>query len=200
MKSTPSYSNQRVGIFVDVQNLYHSAKNLYHGRVNYSELIKYLVGDRQLIRALAYVVKSEGVEPYHRPTGERRVVPQPVLRPDGEHALSSEAAFFEALEKAGLELRLKDIQIYADGYKKADWDVGMAVDAIRMSSFLDVIILVTGDGDHLPLIDYLKWGVGRFVEVAAFKRSASAKLQEAADKFINIEEIPRAIMRTRASI
>ena len=63
MKQAPSYSNQRVGIFVDVQNLYHSAKNLYHGRVNYAELIKHLVGDRQLIRAMAYVVKSEGVEP-----------------------------------------------------------------------------------------------------------------------------------------
>ena len=48
-----------------MQNLYHSAKNLYHGRVNYAELIKHLVGDRQLIRAMAYVVKSEGVEPQH---------------------------------------------------------------------------------------------------------------------------------------
>ena len=98
--------------------------------------------------------------------------------------LSSEAAFFEALEKAGLELRMKDLQIYAGGMKKADWDVGMAVDAIRMSAFLDVIILVTGDGDFIPLVDYLKWGNGRLVEVAAFKRSASSKIQDAADKFI----------------
>lgn len=185
MKLTPSYSNQRVGIFVDIHNLYHSAKSLYRGRVNYSELIKYLVGDRQLIRAMAYVVKSEGV--IEQPTRPERS--------DSRRALSTEAAFFEALEKAGLELRVKDLQVYAGGMKKADWDVGMAVDAIRMSSFLDVIILVTGDGDHLPLVDYLKWGVGRLVEVAAFKRSASAKLQDAADKFINIEEIPRIIIK-----
>ncbi|RJQ28921.1 NYN domain-containing protein [Candidatus Parcubacteria bacterium] len=178
-KSTITHAGQRVGIFVDVQNLYHSAKNLYHGRVNYKELIRYLVDGRQLIRALAYVVKSEGVEP-----------PREVPRQG-----ASEASFFEALEKTGLELRLKDLQIYAGGMKKADWDVGMAVDAIRMSSFLDVIVLVTGDGDFLPLVDYLKWGVGRMVEVAAFHRSASARLQEAADRFINIEEIPRAIMR-----
>ena len=92
---------------------------------------------------------------------------------------------------------MKDLQIYAGGMKKADWDVGMAVDAIRMSSFLDVIILVTGDGDFLPLVDYLKWGAGRLVEVAAFRRSASAKIQEAADRFISIEEVPRAIMKTR---
>ncbi len=168
---SPSYTNQRVGIFIDVQNLYHSAKNIYHGRVNYSELIKHLVSGRQLIRSLAYVVKSE--------------------------TAVGEASFFEALEKAGLELRIKDLQIYADGLKKADWDVGMAVDAIRMSSFLDVVILVTGDGDFLPLIDYLKWGVGRLVEVAAFRRSASSRVQEVADRFINIEEIPRIILKQR---
>ncbi len=169
MKSGESYANQRVGIFVDVQNLYHSSKNLYHGRVNYPELIKNLVGGRQLIRAMAYVVKSE--------------------------TAAGESAFFDALEKSGLELRTKDLQIYPDGLKKADWDVGMAVDAIRMSSFLDVVILVTGDGDFLPLVDYLKWGVGRLVEVAAFRRSASAKLQEEADMFVNLEEIPRIILR-----
>ncbi|HVO28625.1 MAG TPA: NYN domain-containing protein [Candidatus Paceibacterota bacterium] len=206
MKSNPSYSNQRVGIFVDVQNLYHSAKNLYHGRVNYTELMKHLVGDRQLIRAMAYVVKSEGVEPQHfdrQHAGAARVaVPPPIRAPrraetENGGDLSSEAAFFEALEKAGLELRMKDLQIYAGGMKKADWDVGMAVDAIRMSEFLDVIILVTGDGDFIPLVDYLKWGNGRLVEVAAFKRSASSKIQDAADKFIPIEDIPRAVMRGR---
>jgi len=167
MKSLGYFPSQRVGIFIDVQNLYHSAKNLYKSRVNYAELIKSLVGDRHLIRALAYVVKSE--------------------------TAVGEASFFEALEKSGLELRMKDLQVYADGLKKADWDVGMAVDAIRMSSFLDVIILVTGDGDFLPLVDYLKWGVGRLVEVAAFQKSASSRLQEAADHFINIESIPKSL-------
>ena len=205
MKQAPSNANQRVGIFVDVQNLYHSAKNLHHARVNYAELMKHLVAGRQLIRAMAYVVKSEGVEP-QRPTagrgGSHIAVPQTAaasLREEKENnnGLSSEASFFEALEKAGLELRMKDLQIYAGGMKKADWDVGMAVDAIRMSSFLDVVILVTGDGDFLPLVDYLKWGAGRLVEVAAFRRSASSKIQEAADRFINIEEIPRAIMKSR---
>jgi uncharacterized LabA/DUF88 family protein len=167
--TNPTFVEQRVGVFIDVQNLYHSAKNLYRGRVNYRELVRHLVGGRSLIRSMAYVVKSE--------------------------TAVGEASFFEALEKAGLELRSKDLQIYADGLKKADWDVGIAVDAIRMSSFLDVVILVTGDGDFLPLVDYLKWGMGRLVEVAAFRRSASTRLQEVADRFINIEEIPRVIIR-----
>src|SRR3989344_438958 len=160
---------QRVGIFIDVQNLYHSAKNLYKARVNFKELVKALTGGRKLIRAIAYVVKTEATE--------------------------GESDFFDALKSAGIELRVKDIQIYPGGAKKADWDVGMAVDAIRMSSFLDVVVLVTGDGDFLPLVDYLKWGVGRLVEVAAFKRSCSSKLQEAADVFINLEEVPKVILK-----
>src|SRR3989344_670977 len=144
--------DQRVGIFIDVQNLYHSAKKLYKARVNFKELIKALLAGRKLIRAVAYVVKTEATE--------------------------GESAFFDALKQAGIELRMKDIQIYPGGMKKADWDVGMAVDAIRMCDLLDVVILVTGDGDFVPLVEYLKWGRGRNVEVSGFSRTASAKIKE----------------------
>ncbi|MEK7590328.1 MAG: NYN domain-containing protein [Patescibacteria group bacterium] len=160
---------QRVGIFIDVQNLYHSAKNLYKARVNFKELVKSLLGGRKLIRVIAYVVKTEATE--------------------------GESAFFDALKQAGIELRMKDIQIYPGGMKKADWDVGMAVDAIRMAGMVDVVVLVTGDGDFIPLVDYVKWGLGRGVEVAAFSRTASAKLKEEADVFIAIEEIPKALIK-----
>ncbi len=163
------HKSQRVGIFIDIQNLYHSAKHFYSARVNYRELIKELLAGRQLIRAIGYVVKTE--------------------------TALGEASFFEALTKTGIELRIKDLQIFPGGLKKADWDVGMAVDAIRMANFLDVVILVTGDGDFLPLLEYLKWGLGREVEVAAFGRSASAKLKEAADFFIDLEKIPRVILK-----
>ncbi|NCO15219.1 hypothetical protein AUJ30_00245 [Candidatus Wolfebacteria bacterium CG1_02_39_135] len=163
------HKNQRVGIFIDIQNLYHSSKHLYSARVNYRELIKELLAGRQLIRAIGYVVKSE--------------------------TALGESSFFEALTKTGIELRIKDLQIFPGGLKKADWDVGMAVDAIRMANFLDVVILVTGDGDYVPLVEYLKWGSGRGVEVAAFGRSTSAKLKEAADSFIDLEKIPRVILK-----
>ncbi|MDP3901406.1 MAG: NYN domain-containing protein [bacterium] len=176
------HKEQRVGIFIDVQNLYHSAKNLYKARVNFKELIKHLVNGRKLIRSIAYVVKTEGTE-------------AEAVRIESSRAISSEAAFFDALKQAGIELRMKDIQIFPGGMKKADWDVGMAVDAIRMGGFLDVIILVTGDGDFLPLVDYAKWGLGRVVEVAAFSRTTSSKLKEEADQFIGIEDIPRVLIK-----
>ena len=175
------HKEQRVGIFIDIQNLYHSAKNLFKARVNYKELIKEVLGQRKLIRAIGYVVKTEGMlEETPRSEGAR---------------LAPEAAFFEALEKSGIELRVKDIQVFAGGMKKADWDVGMAVDAIRMANSLDVVVLVTGDGDFVPLVEYLKWGLGKGVEVAAFGRSASSRLRETTETFINLDEIPKVILK-----
>ncbi len=165
----PVNKNQRVGVFMDIQNLYHSAKNLFQAKVNFPQLLKHVVGDRQLIRAIGYVVKSE--------------------------VSLAEASFFEALEKAGIELRMKDLQIFPGGMKKADWDVGLAVDAIRLAPSLDVAIIVSGDGDFVPLVDYLKWSMGCKVEVASFARTTSAKLKEAGDEHINVEDIPNIFIR-----
>ena len=164
---------QRVGVFIDVQNIYHSVKNLYGARVNFSQLLKEVLADRPLVRAVAYVAKSE--------------------------TAIGEDSFFEALRKTGLELRCKDLQVYADGAKKADWDVGMAVDAIRMANFLDVIVLVTGDGDFVPLVQYLKWGMGRQVEVAAFGKTTSSKLREVADRFVELDTVPKILLRSRVA-
>lgn len=154
------HSGQRVAVLIDVQNLYHSAKNLYSARVNFREVLKSAVSRRNLIRAFAYVVRTK--------TGE-------------------EKPFFEALSKLGIETRVRDLQEFYGGLKKADWDVGITVDAIRISSSVDMVVLVSGDGDFLQLIDYLK-NQGKRVEVMAFGRSASSKLKEGADEFIDLGE------------
>jgi len=96
---------------------------------------------------------------------------------------------FEALTKLGIETRIRDLQEYYDGLKKADWDVGITVDAIRIAPSVDTIVLCSGDGDFLQLVDYLK-NQGKRVEIMAFGRSASAKLKEAADEFIDMEQSP----------
>jgi len=153
------HKDQRVAILIDVQNLYHSAKNLYKARVNFKEVLRAALASRKLVRVIAYVIKTE--------TGE-------------------EAAFFEALTKMGIETKVKDLQIFPGGMKKGDWDVGLAVDAIRLSDgSVDSIVIGTGDGDFVPLVEYLR-GKGRQVEVIAFGRSTSAKLKEAADDFIDM--------------
>jgi len=158
------HKDQRVAILIDVQNLYHSAKHLYNARVNFKEILKSALTGRKLVRAIAYVIKTE--------TGE-------------------EAAFFEALTKMGIETKMKDLQIFPGGVKKGDWDVGIAIDAIKLSDgSVDAIIIGTGDGDFVPLVDYLK-GRGRQVEVIAFGRSTSARLKEAADDFIDMSADPK---------
>ncbi|OGC80353.1 hypothetical protein A2943_01165 [Candidatus Adlerbacteria bacterium RIFCSPLOWO2_01_FULL_51_16] len=157
------HKSQRVGIFIDTQNLYHSAKNLYRAKVNFGAVVKEALAGRSLIRAVAYVIRTESEE---------------------------EKGFFEALNKLGIETKVKDIRIFAGGAKKADWDIGMAIDAIAMAPKLDTVILATGDGDFVPLVEYLKFTQGCQVEVIAFGKSSSGQLREAADDFIDISEAP----------
>lgn len=156
------HKEQRVGVFIDTQNLYHSAKNLYKRRVNFGNIIKDLVGSRKLVRAIAYVIATEGGE---------------------------EQGFFEALNKFGIETKIKDLQIFLGGAKKGDWDVGLAVDAIRLAPKLDAIIIVSGDGDFVPLVEYLKTHAQ--VEVASFGKSTSGMLRDAADEFTDLSDTPR---------
>ena len=156
----PKPKEQRVEVLIDVQNLYYSAKNLYHYKVNFQEVLKQAVAGRKFIRAFGYVVRTK--------TGE-------------------EAPFFDALAKIGIETRVRDLQEFYGGAKKADWDVGIVIDAIRTAPGVDVVVLVSGDGDFIPLVEYLK-NMGKRVEVVAFGRTTSGKLKEAADEFIDLDE------------
>ena len=160
------HPEQRVAILIDTQNLYHSAKNLYKAKVNFKAVVEAVLGERKLIRALSYVVNTESGE---------------------------EAAFFDALEKVGIEIKTKDLQIFYGGAKKADWDVGMAIDAIKLAHKVDAIILATGDGDFIPLVEYVK-SQGCQVEAVTFGRSASSKLKETVDDFIDLDENPKEFL------
>ncbi len=153
---------QRVEVLIDVQNLYHSAKNLYQAKVNFGEILKTAISGRKFIRAFAYVVRTK--------TGE-------------------EKPFFEALTKLGIETRVRDLQEFYGGMKKADWDVGIVIDAIRTASSLDVIILCSGDGDFIPLVEYLK-NQGKRVEILAFGKTTSSRLKEVTDEFIDLDKKP----------
>lgn len=154
---------QRVAMLIDTQNLYHSARNLYGAKVNFGAVLKEAVAGRHLVRAIAYVITTETEE---------------------------EKSFFEALNGLGIETKTKDLQIFFGGAKKADWDVGIAIDAIRLASKVDAVIISSGDGDFIPLVEYLKF-MGTQVEVITFGRSASGRLREAADDFIDMGEDAR---------
>jgi uncharacterized LabA/DUF88 family protein len=169
-KSTPElYGKQRVGIFVDVQNMYYSARNIYKSKVNFKILLREAIRGRQLIRAIAYVIKAD---------------------------VKDEANFFEALKSLGYEVKAKDLQVFFGGAKKGDWDIGIAMDMIELAPKLDAIVLVSGDGDFVPLIQHLKHALGCYVEVLAFGKTSAQKLVEEADNFIDMEQnVQRFLIR-----
>ncbi len=155
------HKEQRVGVFVDGANMYHSSKSLYQTNVNFGKLLERAVSGRKLVRAIAYVIRS---------------------------ATQDEQAFFDALEKQGFEVKSKDLQVFSSGAKKGDWDVGIAIDTIKLADRLDTIVLVSGDGDFVSLVEYLQMTKGCRVEVMAFTESASGKLKEAADEFVDLSQ------------
>lgn len=166
------HADQRVAVFIDAQNMYHSAQHVGGGNPNFAEILKEAVADRRLIRAIAYVVRGKS---------------------------GTEQAFFDALVKLGIEAKEKELQEWASGAKKADWDVGIAVDAIRISELVDVVVLASGDGDFIPLVEYLQHR-GRIVEVAGFRPTTSGKLQDLADHFIDLAaDQKRYVIRKRGT-
>lgn len=157
---TEIQQDQRVGVYVDVQNMYYSAKNLYSSKVDFEKLLNSAVMNRKLIRAAAYVIAAD--------------------TPDEEN-------FFEALRRIGYEVKIKQLKEFYGGEKKGDWDVGMSVDMIQQAKKLDTVVLVTGDGDFEVVVEHLK-SMGCRVEVMSFGRSSAKEIREAADNFIDMDE------------
>jgi uncharacterized LabA/DUF88 family protein len=162
------YKGQRVGVFVDVQNLYYSARNIYKSKVNFRAILKEAVKERSLIRAIAYVIKAD---------------------------VKDEVNFFEALKNLGYEVKEKDLQIFYGGARKGDWDIGIAMDMIELAPRLDTVILVSGDGDFVPLLRHVKYAMGCYAEVIAFGKSSSQKLIEEADYFMDLDTDPEKFLR-----
>lgn len=156
-------------MFIDAQNLYHSAQHMFGGNPNFKAILEEAVAGRKLVRAIAYVIRGSS---------------------------GTEQAFFDALVKLGIEAKEKDLQEFASGAKKADWDVGLAIDAVRIADLVDVVVICSGDGDFIPLIEYLQHR-GRIVEVCGFRPTTSGKVQELADGFIDLADTKFVIMKGR---
>ena len=167
---TSTFKDQRIGVFVDVQNMYYSAKNLYNSKVNFAQILKTAANGRSMIRAIAYVIKAD---------------------------VKEEQNFFDALDKIGFEVKSKDLQIFAGGAKKGDWDIGLAMDTIELATKLDTIVIVSGDGDYVPLIHHLRHALGCRIEVIAFGKSSSSLLRQECDLFTDLDQDKRRYLISR---
>lgn len=160
------YKSQRVAIFLDVQNLYYSARDAFNRKVNFESVLYKVLNDRVLVRAIAYLVKLHGVD---------------------------QKGFINTLKHIGYEVKEKEPKVFKrldeNGNLwttiKADWDMGIAMDAISMAEKMDVAVLTTGDGDFVDLVKYLHTK-GVKVEVAAFKQTTAKELIEECDEFIDL--------------
>ena len=154
------HSEQRVAVLIDVQNMYYSAKHLYNTKVNFKEIMKTAVSGRKLVRAIGYAIKAD---------------------------VKDENVFHDALNKVGIEVKAKDLLVFHGGSKKGDWDIGIAMDAVRLSNKIDTLVLVSGDGDFKDLLTYLKQH-GLRTEVLAFNKTASIFIKQEADLFVDLEK------------
>lgn len=154
------HNAQKLIVLFDVQNMYYSAKQLFHAKVNFKAILDEAVMGRNLIRAIAYVIKTD---------------------------IKEESQFHDALENMGIEVKAKDIQIFYGGAKKGDWDIGIAMDAVRLSPKVDTVVLVSGDGDFKELASYLK-AHGCRTEVISFSSTTSSLLKQEADLFTDLEK------------
>lgn len=154
-----SMKSQRVGVFVDVQNLFYSAKYQHHMKVDFAKLLGLCLSDRQLIRAITYIVQTPDID---------------------------QSSFINVLASIGYEVKSKTLRVRPDGTAKGDWDMGIAIDTIAMADRLDVVVLVSGDGDFVDLVHMLK-AKGVVAEVVSFPNNTSDDLKVAATLYMPLD-------------
>jgi uncharacterized LabA/DUF88 family protein len=160
IESSKFVEKERIALFVDSQNLYYSARTGYAAKVDYEKLLRLITGTRNLIKAYAYIVQP--------PEGD--------VKP-----------FATSLERIGYIVKTKDVRTRADGSAKANWDMGIALDILGTLDRVDTIVLASGDGDFVPLIDFIK-GSDKRVEIFAFPDNTAYDLKEKADRFEPLSE------------
>jgi uncharacterized LabA/DUF88 family protein len=170
----------KVVVFVDGANLYHSIKSYYKGILDYGVLLEAAVGGRKLLRATFYIVEKH----------------------DPDEA-SGARSFVYNLNKFGYKVRSKPLVVHetlsADGERivshKGDWDMGIVVDMMRLAEHADTYVLVSGDGDYVETIEYLQSEQGLRVEVISAGQCTSQALLDICDTHTDLGDIPDLFRR-----
>ena len=150
----------KVAIFVDVQNIYYTSRQIFKRNFDYNAFWAKATKDRQVTKAFAYAIDRGDQKQYE---------------------------FQNILRAIGFEVKLKPFIQRADGSAKGDWDVGITIDAMDYSQDADVIVLVSGDGDFDLLVNKLRLEKGKTVEVYGVSKLTANSLVQAASDFISID-------------
>jgi len=174
---------ERVAVFVDGANLYHSIKNYYRGVLDYDRLLAAAVGERKLLRATFYIVEKQET--------------------DESQGTASARSFVYNLNKFGYKVRSKPLVIHEtltpEGERtvshKGDWDIGIVVDMMRLADHADTYVLVSGDGDYVEAVEYLQSERGIRVEVISAAQCTSQALLDVCDLHTDLADIPDLFRR-----
>ena len=150
----------KVAIFVDVQNVYYTTRQIYRCNFDYNRFWAQVTDGREVVKAVAYATDR----------GDKK-----------------QAEFQNILRAIGFEVRLKPFLQRSDGSAKADWDVGITIDALEYTDDADTVVLVSGDGDFDLLVNKLRVSKGKHVEVFGVRELTSVSLINAASQFVPIE-------------
>lgn len=165
----------RVALFVDTQNLYYAARDLRGGAVDYERLLSASLRGRRLAQASAYVVEREGD--------------------------NTAFGFVGKLSALGYRVKRRKVKIHRVDEQggvvmEGDWDMGIAADMVRSFDHADVLVLASGDGDFVPILE-LAQDRGKRIEVMAFKETAAQSLQDMADRVVPLGDVSGIYMSAR---
>ncbi|CAA9444880.1 MAG: hypothetical protein AVDCRST_MAG28-600 [uncultured Rubrobacteraceae bacterium] len=185
---------EKVAVFVDGANLYHSIKSYYKGILDYGVLLDAAVGGRKLLRATFYIVEKQ--EPDEASTGA-----------SGGGGGSGARSFVYNLNRFGYKVRSKPLVVHetlsAEGERvvshKGDWDMGIVVDMVRLADHADTYVLVSGDGDYVEAIEYLQSEKGLRIEVVSAGQCTSQALLDVCDTHTDLSDISDLFRRPAPS-
>ena len=158
---------EKVGIFVDVQNIYYTCRQTYRGNFDYNKFWAEVTRDREVVCACAYATDR----------GDKK-----------------QQQFQNILRAIGFEVKLKAVLKRMDGTAKADWDVGIALDVFEQAEQCDTIVLASGDGDFGILLDRIRERFRTQSEVYGVRALTSNQLIGPATRFVPIDE--KLILKT----
>jgi uncharacterized LabA/DUF88 family protein len=152
---------EKVAIFVDVQNIYYTTRQSYQRHFNYAKFWEQATANREVVAAFAYAIDK------------------------GD---SKQLGFQQILRNIGFEVKLKPYIQRSDGSAKGDWDVGITLDAIEYATKVDVIVLLSGDGDFDLLLNKARKVYAVTTEVYGVLALTSSSLINAASRFMTIDD------------
>ena len=153
-------ASEKVGIFVDVQNIYYTCRQAYQANFDYKRFWAEATREREVICAYAYAT---------------------------ERGDEKQSQFQDILRAIGFDVKLKPMLKRRDGTAKADWDVGIALDIFEEAQRCDTIVLASGDGDFEILLERIKQRFDTRTEVYGVRQLTSNQLISAASRFFPIE-------------